>query len=415
MDRLATTRPAGTRTAIRLCAAATSVLAALAVASGACAQATINQVQLGDVFAQQTLNVDEAPNGTSATTTAVGNSATAVGSGVAVNYQGSQELNAEVHAKGNLSVSGDSGTGLYVTSSATGNTATTGTCCAATTGNSTQTIDAYHGVTAESYAYAGNGADTVSVDSTALGNTTGYEAVNGAVNTSTTQTHYGTTDAETGANIGSANEASYTATAVGNNVTTDASNSSVNQSVSQTADGYATLANVSATQGSSIDTTAAATATANNINVVSDGYSAVLSSDQLSTKDVSANASLTLDNWSGSATSSAYGVANSAIVSNSGSYTGVTAEQTNQGAVTVTANLNGGAGGDALGSATGVGNAVSGYACVTCNGTVSATTTQTNSGGVSTTTTVTGHTVNSAAGISTAIGNTASFVVKSAS
>ena len=372
-------------------------------------------MQLGDVFAQQTLNVDEAPNGTSATTTAVGNSATAVGSGVAVNYQGSQELNAEVHAKGNLSVSGDSGTGLYVTSSATGNTATTGTCCAATTGNSTQTIDAYHGVTAESYAYAGNGADTVSVDSTALGNTTGYEAVNGAVNTSTTQTHYGTTDAETGANIGSANEASYTATAVGNNVTTDASNSSVNQSVSQTADGYATLANVSATQGSSIDTTAAATATANNINVVSDGYSAVLSSDQLSTKDVSANASLTLDNWSGSATSSAYGVANSAIVSNSGSYTGVTAEQTNQGAVTVTANLNGGAGGDALGSATGVGNAVSGYACVTCNGTVSATTTQTNSGGVSTTTTVTGHTVNSAAGISTAIGNTASFVVKSAS
>ena len=86
--------------------------------------------------------------------------------------------------------------------------------------------------------------------------------------------------------------------------------------------------------------------------------------------------------------------------------------QTSLSPVTVTANLTGGAGGDAFVSATGVGNAVSGYACATCNGVVRSTSSQTNSGGVSVSSSVTAGAVTSAAGTASAVGNTATFVVQ---
>ena len=397
-------------TAILLSAAATSLLPPRAFAQGS-NQTTINQVQLGDVFAQQTLNVTEAPNGTSAATTAIANTATGVGSGAAMDYEATQQLSAESHATTNVSIAGSSGSGLYVATSATGDSGTAGTCCAATTGNVTQSISGYHGVTAESYVYSGGHTDTVSVDSAAIGNTQGWEAVNGSVNTSTIQSHYGTTDAQTGADIASAGQASYSATAVANNVTVDAANSSTNLAVSQDTYGFEDIANVAVIQGSGGDVATAATATANNVNVTSDSNAASLDVDQRDGKPVIATSSLSIDNWSGGATSSAYGVANSAIVSNAGPSTTVTAQQSALGSVTVAASLTGGAGGDGFASATGVGNAVSGYACTTCNGVVRANTSQSNSGGVQTSATVTGGNMNSATGVSTAIGNTATFIV----
>ena len=133
-------------TAILLSAAATSLLAPAASAQDS-NQAVVNQVQLGDVFSTQTLTVDNADNGAAAATVAIGNSATATGSGVALTYQGTQELNAEVHGKTNVSIGGSAGSALYETTSANGNTSTVGTCCATTSGSSVQTIDAYHGVT----------------------------------------------------------------------------------------------------------------------------------------------------------------------------------------------------------------------------------------------------------------------------
>ena len=396
--------------AILLCAAATSVLSGAAFAQDT-NQTTVNQVQLGDVFAQQTINVQESPNGTSAATTAVANSATGVGSGVTLDYEATQQLSANSTAQGNVTVAGGSSTGLYVTSSATGNTGTAGTCCAATTGNVNQNISGYHAVAATSNVSAPGYTDTASVDSTAIGNTQGWEAVNGSINSSTTQVHYGTTDAETTANIGSANEASYSATAVANNVTTDTTASPATQTVSQDTYGYADIANVAVTQGQATDITTAATATANNVNVASDGGDVDLTTDQRDGKPVNATSTVNVDNWSNGATSSAYGVANSVLVSNAGSSTVISAQQEAIGPVNVTASLTGGAGSDGLASATGVGNAVSGYACSSCNGVVRGSVNQTSSGGVTTNATITGGSMNSATGISSAVGNTATFTV----
>jgi hypothetical protein len=411
MAARAKTPPIGTLAAILLSAAATSLPAPAASAQDA-GQTVVNQVQLGDVFSTQTLTVDSAANGASAVNTAIANNAVATGSGVALSYQGTQELNAEAHGQTNVSIAGSAGPALYETTSATGNTSTVGTCCAITSGSSVQTIDAYHGVTAQSYAYVGDYTGTVSVDAAAVGNTQGWEPVNGQVSSTTTQIHYGTTDAETAATVENADTGSYSATAVANNVTTDASASSTDQTVTQSTDGYLTQANLLVNQSQGGDVTGAATATANNINVVADSGAANLDADQLSTKPVNATSTANIDNWSGAAASTAYGVANSAIVSNSGPATTMSTDQTASGPVTAVATLNGGLGGDAFVSATGVGNAVSGFACADCNGVVRASSTQSSAGGVSASASLDVGSVSSASGTASAVGNTASYVVK---
>jgi len=108
-------------------------------------------------------------------------------------------------------------------------------------------------------------------------------------------------------------------------------------------------------------------------------------------------------------------VGNSVLVSNAGSYTGVANDQTNEGAITINASLlssaGGGAGSAASVSATGVGNAVSAYACATCNGTLAIKNRQVNSGSVHTTATTSTFGVNSVSSSSSAIGNTATFDV----
>jgi hypothetical protein len=382
MAKPATIRTAGTLAATLLFAAATDGFTVKALARGQ--EATVSQVQLGDIFTQQTLNVDSAANGSASAATSVGNSAIATGSGTALIYQGTQEINAEIGAKTNVSVGGSSGPSLYAQSAATGNTATSGTCCATTTGSATQSIDPYHGVSAETYVYNGGYTGTVAADAAAIGNTQGWEQVNGAVASSTTQTHYGTTAAQTAVNVAAADTGAYTATAVANNVTTDADNSSTDQTVSQTQDGYLTQAAVQANQGWGGDVTAAATATANNINVVADGGIASLNADQLSTKPVNATATVSLDSWGGSATSTAYGVANGAMVTNTGAATAMNVTQNSIGPVTVTASLTGGAGGDGFVSAT---------------------------GGVNVSSSLNAGSVSSAGGTASAVGNTASFIV----
>jgi hypothetical protein len=119
----------------------------------------IDQVQLGDVTATQNLNVVAAqPSGVSASATTVGNSGGAAADHAPVDYRARQELNGDSHATVNVTLDGSAGDFLAAASSATGNTGTGGTCCAALTGSTTQIIDAGHTVTAET-AINGQGTD----------------------------------------------------------------------------------------------------------------------------------------------------------------------------------------------------------------------------------------------------------------
>ncbi len=376
----------------------------------------IDQVQLGDVTANQSLHVITlTPDGVSQSATTVGNTALGSADNAAVNYQATQRLSGDSHATTNVTLDGSAGSGLYVTSSATGNSGTGGTCCAPLTGSAVQTIDAGHTVTAETY-INGQGAQPtgeVYADATAIGNTQGWETKNGAVNASSTQVNNAETYAALGSTMGPVDGAAvYSTTAVANNVTSDATNSPVNLTVTQTSAGPRTRSGQALTQSYGSDITAIATATSNNLTVTADNYAATVTSSQDNATPVQAQIVLTTDSWSGTATTSAYGVANSALVSNSGSYTLANGVQNNTGDVTASVTFyNSGTGSDATQLATAAGNAYSAYACPDCNGVVVGNLRQTNSGGVSAVNTTTVGTPGYIAGAASAVGNNATFQV----
>ena len=96
--------------------------------------------------------MDSASSGTSATTSAIGNAATATGQNAALDNESSQALGGDVAARGQTSVGGDSGPYYVSSSSATGNTGDAATCCAALTGTMSQSVGA-NTVSAQNYAY----------------------------------------------------------------------------------------------------------------------------------------------------------------------------------------------------------------------------------------------------------------------
>lgn len=396
------------------CAAATSGLAAAVPPPTPPTQVVIDQVQLGDVTANQTLNVVEIPSGVSQATATVGNAALGTADHAALDYRATQTLNGESHAVSNVQVADSAGDGLYVSTSATGNTGTAGTCCKALTGSSSQTIAANHAVTAEAYVYTGGPTPTgeVSVDASAIGNTQGWETNGGSIQAASTQAHYGETYSALGAVVGAVDgNAAYSSTAVANNVTSDATGAPVHLIASQETDGFRTRADIDVQQDSATAVAAVATATSNNINITSSGSSASLFSDQFNTNPVQTEVVLSANWWGDTATASAYSVANSALVSNAGAFTSADGLQTNTGAVSAVTSFNGGAGGDAAVLGTAVGNAWSAYACADCNGSVLGTVRQTNSGGVSTTVSTTTSAAGFVAASAMAVGNSATVQV----
>lgn len=412
MPARAKTRTAGRAAGLSLwlCAAATSP--ALAQASGA----LNGQVQLGDVIANQALHVESADTVAAGQAVALGNSATALGQDADLAFTSTQRVG-EVLVNANSSVVVDRSAGplLNNIASATGNSSTAGTCCGATTGAVTQTVDPGAVIYANAFSNAGEESKQASADATAIGNTHGWESANGSISASGTQTQSGRVSADNGVSLpgGTSGLGGYSATAVSNDASAAATGaSSVDLRTAQTVDGEGTHADLQVTQDHGDTVVAQATTTGNNVTVQSDGGSASLTDVQVNGGETTAQSDLRLNGWN-SASSGAYGVGNSALLDNTGYGTSISNDQTNTGAVTVGASLTGGSGAEGQVSATAVGNAVSAYACATCNGGVEATSRQVNSGAVHATSTFTAGAVGSAASAASAIGNTATFQVRS--
>jgi hypothetical protein len=117
---------------------------------------------MGDVIASQQLNVQSAANGTTAAVTAIGNTVSATGVNAPLDFESTQSVNGTVSALNQVSVTGDSGPSNIVTTSATANSGTAGTCCNLLSGNTTQTIGG-PGTSAESDVFQGGYASTVSL------------------------------------------------------------------------------------------------------------------------------------------------------------------------------------------------------------------------------------------------------------
>lgn len=413
MAKPARIRLAGTIAATALCAAAaTEATAQTPPQEGAI---VLNeQLQLGDVFAGQTLNVVDGQEQVTVATSARGNSASgAVENGEAV-VQSRQDMRGDSVARSDVTLGGDTYGVVNVTTQAGGN-------YLATSGyNADVTVDATQSNTGglvsatteigDSTARLHGGAHG---NASAISNTVALYGqgsfIQGTVDQSSSATVRSFSRIESQyipAPADTYSEATANAVAANSNQT-----SGQNLTINQRSTGAFIEAEASSNAGNAWDLAARARAAANQTVIYNEGGSVLTASQQDNTSFVRSSALTTAFDF-GRAEAQARGVANELSVGNNDIYVEIDNTQINSGGVDVSATFSGTNGYDAYVGAEAVGNSVTGYACGDCPGYVEARSSQTNSGDVSAiaNTTVAGSGRAVVTG-TTAVGNSASFYV----
>ena len=374
-----------------------------------------NQVQLGDVFATQTLNVVDVSGTTSAVTTATGNSLSGAVQSGSVDVRSTQSLSGAVDASTLLNAGGWTGSQVTMVTSASGNA---GTAASYGGGALTGTFSQNAGpttVTATNQ-FEGPNAQMGGINNAtqAVANSQSIAVVDGSADVAIRQTSQALTQADGGAVYSwTPGTASFTASAISNNVNaTGQSCSTQNLNITQSMTGVRTQASHFITGGNSQTVSGQTTAAANNVAISNDTGPLTVAVNQDNQSYLRSQADVSSFLF-GLGSANAYGVGNSVTAGNLGTSTSIDNTQNNSGGgVDVVSNYTGNTGYDASSSATAVGNSVTAYACSTCSGTVKANNNQINSAdiGASSTLTINGSN-RSVAGVSTAIGNTATFYV----
>ncbi len=375
----------------------------------------VDQLQLGDVFADMTVVVEENAAGATAAATAIGNTSSAPIESGDVDYDAQQQNNGLIQASTTI-VGGPVFNGPVSTvTTAYGNTAT----------SSTQNGTAFHRAEQTSSglvsAYSDiflDGADDVSATTTAAANVSTYSTSNGANRGFQEQLTTGDVQSVTTADICCNNSSvQIGSTATGNTLTsTGATTTSYNGAVQQTGDiNIYAESDIRVESGTSV--AGSATASGNSATVHNEWGYATLGREgsELSQQNSASTAAVTtvsLDTFSGTSGATSYGVGNSALISNVGSDTGLFANQMNDGDIYSYASFDGGYSNGSAGyaSSTAIGNAATATLCYTCgSGVLTGQTQQINSAGVTAygrTTTTAGGFVSGAA---SAIGNSATY------
>ena len=406
MHRRAKTPVVGTLIAIPLfalsCGAATS-------------QVISQQIQLGDVFTEQTMNVVDVSDSITMTSAAMGNGYTASNaSGGDLSVQASQSLGGQVRAAAVLDAAGAMGATTTISTTATGNSMDTVMVGGAVTASVNQTAGAA-GVLARGQIEAPEGAATdINQSTQAVNNSYGLDLTNAAAGLRINQYTDGGAVADGGLIVGSlSGQGVLAGQAVANNATLVGTENSAYRVVSdQVSRGDVVQASKFAAYGESYVTTTNANASANNLHATNQGSELTVTSRQSNTAYVRAQAEATSATF-GAAQATAYGVGNSMLAGGVGPEVTISNTQDNSGGgVDVIATLGGGSGYDAASTAIAFGNAATGYACSTCTSTLKADNYQSNSAEVGATSrlTTTGP-VRRAAGTVTAVGNNASYSV----
>ena len=398
------------------------MLAATAMSAGAAtsfAQDTVvvsNQVQLGDVFAEQTLNVVDVEEQTTAVTTATGNALSGAVEGGTLTLTSTQDMQGDATAQTTLNIAGSNGQ-VTILTEAVANTGDAGAYGADMTATVTQTAGAVE-ITANSdvagpTAYLNDGG---AVSATALANSQAFGLSDGSTSSMTvTQSSAALAEAEVEAVVQyMPDTAIFSAAATSNNVSTSGSNGTSQLLVvdqAMTGPRTQSTAFVSAANAWMLEGSAAAVG--NNVAAINEHGSLEVDSTQSNASTVRADA-IVLSYDYGLASAQATGVGNSMLAGNNGQYVEIDNAQFNSGGVEVNASFAGNGGYDSYVTSTAIGNAATGYACSECQGTLIARSSQTNTNGVSATSTVdiTGS-GRSITGTATAVGNSSSFWVSS--
>lgn len=373
-----------------------------------------DQVQLGDVLSNQSLNVVEITETTSAVTTATGNAYTGSTDGQNVDIRSNQTLQGAVTADTRLDASVNAGLAVNLTTAATGNTGDSNAAGAATmTGVFTQNTGAVS-IYGHSHIEAPNAtAGDVTATAQAVGNSQGFGLYNAASGVLVNQTNAATVNADGGGTLGQTTGSTvFAGTATANNVTNSGSASAAERMiVNQRNNAAVTQAGQFTAFGASYLATTSATASGNNISATNDGPLLDLTADQNNQAYIRAQSENSSYEFSAPQVS-AYGVGNSLLAGDLNGQLVLDNTQVNDGGgVETVAAFTGGQGYDATVSSTAMGNAATGYACGECGG-MSVESRQTNNVdvGASSTTTITGY-ARSVNGVATAVGNSATYYV----
>lgn len=396
----------GTLVAILPCGAATSQTLP--------STALNNQVQLGDVFSQQTLNVVEVTEQTSADTSATGNAFEGSTSLNDLDVRSNQTASGAVTGNTLVNVAGNSGATVALSTAATGNSAG-GTVYGGTlTGVYNQNTGPTT-ISSVSHIEAPDGqAGNVDTISQAVGNSQAFGLSYGSAGLRTNQTNEATVTSDGGGVYGYVSgSANFSAVTSANDVTMSNDNGSAARMIStQTNNADRTQASQFTAFGNVQDTTTSATVAGNNINAYNQGYLLDITSQQTNNAYVRAQGSSSAYQF-GSATASAYGVGNALAAGDVGGEVILDTTQINDGGgIEATAEFTGTDGYDGIATSTAMGNSISGYSCSDCSGRMTVANSQTNYSDVGaqsvSTITATGR---SATGVSKAVGNNATYYV----
>lgn len=372
------------------------------------------QLQLGDVFSHQTLNVVDAQEQVTVSTSAQGNSASGAVENGSITLQSDQDMRGDSVAATEMTVGGDTSGVVNATTQAQGN------YLAVSAYNSDLTVDATQSNTGDLVSATSQLGDDDArllggayVNASAISNTVAMYGESSFVQ--------GTIDQSSSATVRAYNrietqyipaEAVVDSQAIVNAVqVTSGQTSGQNLAIVQTSTGDFVEAESSANSGNAWDLAGRARATANQAVLYNEGGSLVADSRQDNTAFVRAAATTTAYDY-GRAEAHARGAANELSVGNNDIYVEIDNSQFNSGGVDVAATFSGTNGYDVYVGADAVGNSVTGYSCSDCGGYLEARNSQTNSGDVSATadTTVAGSTRSVVTGANS-VGNSATFHV----
>jgi len=402
-------------------AAAVALIAPAAIADGDDgAKVYIDQVQLHEVWSNLDVHVGKKAHGDVAVgTSSVGNTASGMIKSGDLTYSAKQEMHGDTGAVTNIA-GGDIKGALYATTTSYANASTAGTW----DGNLSYRAEQLNGgdVRATTNVKVRN-VGKAATSTTAIANVSTPENEYGKNGSFSQQTNNGSSFATTNATVCCDNKSASFSTVAGGNAVSSAGSTStvINGAVQEQA--YDT--NIQATSRIHVvnakNVTSSATAAANSYTLHNEYGYATLGRDvsplyQGNGADVQSVSKVHLDHWNGHAVSNAYGVGNSALITNSVSDTGLYSVQYNGGTVSSSASLSGTStsGGAGFVNSTAIGNAATATLCNTCgDATLHGNVHQTNSGATYANAKIhAGHTGN-LYGSATAVGNSASFTASS--
>jgi hypothetical protein len=368
----------------------------------------VSQVQLDDSFANVAVSVDEADD-VGAAAVAGGNSATTDAQNASMNVTAGQHSEGRARAQTDVVVWRAWGAAV-ANATATANGVVTNAENGDLDVSAAQS--AMDDTQASTHLRTGNVWESAA-SATAAGNVQTASAVNGDLRLRTTQDNDGNVSAnvETDACCVST-LAQSAALASANSIAATGYTTTLTAATRQASTGASVNARSDLYVGYSGDAIGGATANGNSFTADNQwGYVNVAAS-QANAANITAESYVTLGgDWLGLASASAYGVGNSATVSNLGSDTVIATDQTNTGAARAYGAV-AGEGGDVIVSTAAYGNVVTGALCATCEGgALTASAYQSNAGPVESVATVRARRANSVGVSASAIGNAASYSV----